>query len=354
MSQPSPQHQISHEQAATVHERVLVFDGHNDTPVKRIARGDRPMDWMREDPTCDMDVPRMQRGGMDGGIFIVGNGAAANVWATIEQVLTQIEQHGETLQLARSAAEVEAARATARIAVVMGVEGAGRWLEGEADVLRLLHRLGVRVLGITHGEGGEDRKMLQGEPSPTGPCNAAERRRARREGRGLSEFGEEVLALSNELGILTDLAHINDRAFYQVLERSSLPVMMSHTAACALCPQWRCMTDDQIRALADADGVIGIAFAPWFLDDEHPSIDRVAEHVCYVAERVGIDHVAIGSDFDGLPADVAPVVTDVAHLPELTRCLLAHGLNEEEVAKVWGGNYLRLMRRVLHQRAAAT
>ena len=117
---------------------------------------------------------------------------------------------------------------------------------------------------------------------------------------------------------------------------------MTHTAICALCPHWRCLTDEQIRALADKGGVLGIAFAPFFIHPEEATIDRLVEHVCYVAELVGVDHVAIGSDFDGL-GSTPPVVPDVSQVVELTRSMLAHGLSEEEISKVWGGNFLRLL-----------
>ncbi len=122
---------------------------------------------------------------------------------------------------------------------------------------------------------------------------------------------------------------------------------MTHTAAFSLCPHWRCMTDDQIRALAGAGGVLGIAFAPMFIDRERPTIERLVDHVIYVAELVGVDHVAIGSDFDGLGRSTTPVVPDVSRLPELTHALLARGFSEDETARVWGGNYLRLLARTI-------
>lgn len=337
---------VSLEEARQIHERILVFDGHNDTPVERVARGERSLRWMQEDADYNMDVPRMRRGGMDGGVFIVGNGPSANMWVTIEQVLAQVEQHGEALALVRGSQEVAEAKAAGRIAIMMGVEGAGRWLDGQLEIVSLLHRVGVRLLGITHGEGGDEPKYLQHEPSPSRFCEQADRDRARHEGRGLTTFGEQVLTLSNDLGLITDLSHINDRAFYQVLEQSRLPVTMTHTGAFALSPHWRCLTDDQIRALAEADGVIGIAFSPAMINRAEPTVDNLVKHVCYVANMVGIDHVAIGSDFDGL-GPTTPVIPDASQLPRLTQSLLAHGLSEVDVAKVWGGNFMRLMRRTV-------
>ena len=162
----------------------------------------------------------------------------------------------------------------------------------------------------------------------------------------------EVLKVSNELGIVTDLSHINDKAFYEVLEHSSLPPIMSHTAVFSLCNHARCMTDDQIKALASKGGVMGIAFAPQFIhpDSKQATIDRVVEHICYVRDLVGIDYVGIGTDFDGL-GDTIPVVPEVSQLVHLTRSMLAYGLSEEEIRKVWGGNFLRILRQTIDRPA---
>jgi len=337
---------VSLEQAWEVHRRLLVIDGHNDTPVERIHRGERPLNWGQRDPAYHMDIPRMREGGFHAGFFVVGNGPTADLRVTLEQTLAQADAHPEDLLIVRSSQDAGRAKATDRIGLLLTIEGAGRWLDGHIDALRLYHRLGVRCVGLTHGEGGDEPKHLQGTRSPFGPCTAADREAERKNARGLTPFGREVLRVSNDLGIVTDLSHTNDRAFYEVLERSSRPVAMTHTAAFSLCPHWRCLTDDQIKALASAGGVMGIAFVPSFIHPEHATIDRLVEHVCHVADLVGIDHVAIGSDYDGMGKTV-PVVPDVSQIVHLTRSLLAHGLSEEEVQKVWGGNFLRLLQQTI-------
>ena len=334
------------EEARAVHSRILVFDGHNDTPVERVHRGEAPLNWMQRDPAYHMDVPRMREGGFDGGFFIVGNGPTADVMYTLERTLQQIDAYPDALRLILSSQDVEEARTRDQIGILMAIEGAQRWLRGELDMVRLFYRLGIRCLGITHGEGGDGEGFLQGSRSPFGPCTLAEREAERKNALGLTDFGREVLHLSNELGLVTDLAHINDHAFYEVLDLSTQPVAMTHTAICALCPHWRCLTDEQIRALADKGGVLGIAFAPFFIHPEEATIDRLVEHVCYVAELVGVDHVAIGSDFDGL-GRIQPVVPDISQLPLLTQSMLAHGLSEAEVAQIWGGNFLRLLQQTI-------
>ena len=187
---------------------------------------------------------------------------------------------------------------------------------------------------------------LQGSRSPYGRCTLQDRETQRKDAGGLTPFGREVLQASNELGILTDLAHSNDKTFFDVLERSGRPPIVSHTAVFSLCQHSRCLTDDQIKALAGAGGAMGIAFAPEFIhpDPKQATIDRLVEHICYVGDLVGIDYVGIGSDFDGL-GTTTPVVPEVSQLVHLTRSMLARGLSEDEIRKVWGGNFLRLMQK---------
>ena len=335
---------VSLEEAQTVHRGALIIDGHNDVPVERIHRGEKPLQWKRRDAAYHTDVPRMKEAGYDVAFFIVGDGPTANLWVTIEHVLQQIEAWpGDFLRVLSSKDAVRAGKED-KIGVLMAIEGAGRWLDGKVEVLGILYRLGVRSVGITHGEGGPEPGQLQGTKSPYGPCRPADRERERRTAGGLTAFGQEVLKTCHSLGIVADLSHINDRAFYEVLERSSRPPIMSHTAVFSLCHHWRCLTDDQIKALAAAGGAMGIAFAPQFIhaDPSQATIDRVVEHICYVGDLVGLDYVGIGSDFDGLGKTI-PVVPDVSQLVHLTRSMLAHGMSEEEIRKVWGGNFLRLL-----------
>jgi len=339
--------EISLEHARAVHEQMLIIDGHNDSPVERVHRGENPLGWFTEDRTYHTDIPRMQAAGYTAGFFIVGDGPTANVWVTIERLLQQLEQHPETLQLVRSAKDIERARRQRKIGILMTIEGAWRWLNGQSDTLRVLYRLGVRGLGLTHGEGGSASEFLQATPSPFGFCSAADREYERKHAGGLTAFGRDSIRLSAELGIVNDLAHANDRAFYDAIELSTVPMTMTHTGAFALSPHWRCLTDDQIKTLAAAGGVMGIAFAPAFIHPSQPTIDRIAGHVGYVADLVGIDHVAIGTDFDGL-GDATPVIPEVSQLVRLTQSMLKYGLTPDEIKKVWGGNFLRLLQQTIH------
>ena len=337
---------VSLEEAQAVHSRVLILDGHNDVTVERVARGEIPFRWHERDPAYHTDIPRMKETGYDAGFFIVGDGPIANVWITIENTLDQIKKHPEDLMLILSSRDAERASDEGKIGILMAIEGIGRWIDGKADIIRLLYRLGVRSVAVTHGEGGEDATFLQGTKSSFGPCTPADRERERREAGGLSALGREVVKLNHELRIITDLAHINDKSYFEVLENLSRPPIVSHTAVFSLCHHWRCLTDDQIKALAQSGGAMGIAFAPAFIhpDREQATIDRLVEHICYVADLVGIDYVGIGTDFDGLGRKT-PVVPEMSQLVHLTRSMLAHGMTEAEIGKVWGGNFLRLLQR---------
>ena len=335
---------VSLEDARELHKKILIVDGHNDTPVERIHRGENPMQWKRRDLAYHVDIPRMKEGGYDGGFFIVGNGPTADVWVTTERTLEQIEKYPGDLMIAKTSNDMIRAHESGRVGIILSIEGIGRWINGNADTLRLMYRLGVRLAGVSHGEGGPEPGSMQGTPSLYRLCTPAERENDRTNGVGLTPFGRDVLKISNELGIVTDLSHINDKAFYDVLEHSALPTIMSHTAVYSLCPHARCMTDDQIKALAATDGSMAIAFAPQFIHEnmELATIDLLVDHVSYVADLVGVDHVSIGTDYDGLGTTV-PVVPEVSQLVHLTRSMMAHGFTEPEIRKIWGGNFMRIL-----------
>lgn len=346
----TPKGTVSIEEARTVHRNMLVFDGHNDTPVERVARKEIPLNWMTRDMAYHTDIPRMKEGGPYTAFMIAGNGLIADVWVTTERLLESIERNPKDIALVLTAKDAEKACKTGKVGCILSIEGAAKWLEGKIEVVYILHRLGHRLLGVSHGEGGDDPTMLQGAPSLYRLSTPEERENDRRNTRGLTPFGFEVLKASNELGIVTDLSHINDKAFYEVLERSSLPPIMSHTAVYSLCNHARCMTDDQIRALAAKGGAMGIAFAPQFIHPEggeKASIDLLVDHIAYVADLVGIEYVAIGSDYDGLGRETIPVVPEVSQLPLLTKRMMERGFSEEEIRKIWGGNFLRIFKQVV-------
>jgi len=337
---------VSLEDARKLHDKCLIIDGHNDTPVERVSRGENPMNWMQLDMEYHTDIPRMRDCGQYVAFMIVGNGVTADVWVTTELLLQGTETDPKDIALVRSSKDAVRAGKSGKVGMIISVEGIGRWLDGNVDTLRIMHRLGLRLAGITHGEGGSEPHFLQGTKSLYRICTMAEREDDRKNAGGLTPFGKDVLKASNEMGILTDLSHINDRAFYDVLEQTSKPCIMSHSAVYALCPHARGMTDDQLKALAQNGGAVGIAFAPQFIDVEpkNATIDRFVEHILYVIDLVGIDYVGIGTDYDGLGRVTIPVIPEVSQLVLLTQSMMEHGMSADEIKQVWGGNFLRLIK----------
>jgi len=339
---------ITLEKAWDVHRKCLIIDGHQDTSVRRFARKEDPKGWMKRDSSYHSDIPRMTEGGQQYvGLFLVEDSAVTDLWTITEFILEQIDSHPEELMLVLSSKDAVRAGKAGKVGIVMEIEGPAKWLNGNVNILRLLYRLGVRSVHITHGEGGSDPTFLQGTRSVGGACTLADREAQRKNAIGLTPFGMEVLKVENEMGIITDLSHINDKAFYDVLEHTTRPPIMSHTAVFSLCHPYRCLTDDQIKALAALGGVMGIVVLPGYIDDNpaKATIDRVVDHILYVADLVGIDTVGFGSDYDGFSAP--PIVSDVSQLVLLTRAMLARGLTEEEIRKFWGGNFLRVFRQTI-------
>lgn len=363
---------ISSEEAKKLHDEVIVFDAHNDTTVERVARGQNVSTMLQLDKAYQTDLPRMNTAGYNAGCFIVGNGVIANVWVTIEQTLAMIKSNPEKVMLVRSSKDLVHAKETGRVGILMGIEGIAKWVMGETDILRMLHRIGVKWVSITHGEGGEDPKevpggftnagghpykkmrtgvtYLQGSPSSYKLCTPADRAAELRNSRGLTSFGKEILKVSNELGIVTDLAHINDRAFFDVIERTGKPAAVSHTAVFSVCNHTRNLTDDQIKALAGNGGVMGICFMNRVLaeDPKKSTVATFVKHIAYVANLVGIDHVGIGTDYDGGVEDILLPLTE---LVKITQAMMEFGFTREEIKKVWSGNFTRVLEQNIDQKA---
>ncbi len=339
---------VTLEEAWALHRKCLVIDAHQDTSVRRFARKEDPESWMKRDPSYHSDIPRMKEGGQQYvGFFLVEDSAVTDLWTITEFILRQIDEHPGELMLVLSSKDAVRAGKTGKVGVLMEIEGPARWLNGNVNILRLLYRLGVRNVHITHGEGGKEPHYLQGTRSVTGSCTLRDREEQRKNFTGLTPFGLDVLKVENELGIITDLSHANDKAFFDVIEHSAKPPIVSHTAVFSLCNQYRCLTDDQIRELAAKGGVMGIVVLPGYIDADpgKATIDRVVDHILYVADLVGMDHVGFGSDYDGFSDP--PIVPDVSQLVLLTRAMLARGLTGKEIQKFWGGNFLRVFQQTI-------
>jgi len=286
-----------------------------------------------------VDLPRLRQGGVRIVFFytvslplpgVDSMGAAQRSLAAAQAVAAGPDSG---LVVMRTGADLEPALAGGRIAAVLGLEGAYAVGRSLGSVARLYER-GLRCLGLVHVT-----------PSHAGYPSYA--RALHRDG-GLTPFGHALIEEAERLGILVDLAHANPRTFADAIQRSRRPVIVSHTGVAAISPSWRNLDDEQLRMVARTGGVVGIFFASAFLRRGRirASVDDVARHVCHAVSVAGIDHVGIGSDFDGgiVPPEELP---DCGAFPVLAAALVRAGLSDDGVARVMGGNVARLLRDAL-------
>ncbi len=319
--------------ARTLHFTAPVFDAHVDT-VLDLARG-RSLRARSE--TGHVDLPRLRDGGVRFQVFALyiepqykPDRALARVlelWDTLTRALADA---ADQIVLCRAPADLDAALASGRIGAVLSIEG-GEAVGTDLALLRAVHALGVRALGLTWNQ----RNAI---------ADGAGEQRAQG---GLTEFGHTVVAEMNRLGMVVDVSHLCERSFWDVLEASRQPVVASHSNARALCDHVRNLTDEQIRALASAGGVMGMNFFSTFVDADPDRADvvRVCDHVEHIAGLVGPAHVGLGSDFDGISRTPAGL-EDCSRMPAVTEELLRRGFREDDVRAILGANFLRVFRTV--------
>lgn len=315
--------------ALRLHYDAVVLDGHVDTPTLVLDRGYRLGERHRAQ---HLDLPRMAEGGLDGAFFSIyvarsyGEGQAATdrALAMIDAVQRQVAGLDGAEVVRTADGVLEAARAGRR-AVLLGLEG-GHALQGSPDVLRLLAANGVRYVTLTHSNTNSFADAATDAP---------------RWG-GLNERGRELVAEMNRLGVLVDLSHASDATFADALEATRAPVILSHSSCRALHDHARNASDAMLEALADNGGVILINFYRTYLGRGAVGIEAVLDHVDHAVRVAGVDHVGLGSDFDGVPS-LPDGLGDVTRLPWVTHGLLARGYAEGDVRKILGGNALRVL-----------
>lgn len=326
------------EQAATyrsarhIHRSILTLDSHVDTPML-LEQGAR-LDQRSEHGLVDLH--RLTEGGVDAVVMAAylpqGGRSPEELAAATErtdrliELIQQSVHHCNGATLAVSPKTVFQAKNVGKKAVLIGIENGYALGRDLANVERY-RRMGVVYITLCHN-GDNDL------------CDSA--RHSRREHGGLSDFGREVIAEMNRTGIMVDLSHASEETFYAALQASATPVLCSHSSARALCNHPRNLTDDQLRALAAADGVAQATFYGGFLrEDGEATIDDAVRHILHMIDVAGIDHVGIGSDFDG-DGGVTGLASE-ADMTLLTCKLLAEGLNAKSLRKLWGGNFVRVM-----------
>jgi len=329
---------LSLDEARAFHAEFPVIDLHADTPklMDKIgydlaARHDRVMP-ARANYVGHIDIPRMRDGGMAGQFFAFWTwpkrlpglpDGPRSLLDQLDALDAAVAKHPDQLAWARTGAEVRAAKAAGKIAVLGGIEG-GHALDGKVDSIEMFARRGVRYLGPLHlwssALGGTSRKPKKDD--------------------GLTPLGRDVVRECERCGVIVDLAHINRRGYFEVLELTKQPLMVTHTGVNGVHPVWRNLDDDQLRAVAARSGCVGIIFARKFLGGT--SIDAVVAHIQHVIDIAGEDTPALGSDFDGfvLPPEG---LEDIASLPNLTVALSRHGVPPRVIEKILGGNALRVL-----------
>jgi membrane dipeptidase len=247
----------------------------------------------------------------------------------IEFFLQQVEKYKGVVHLVRRAADIDQAIKTGRLAVLLSIEG-GEALEGDLGILQLYWRLGVRSLGLTWNY----RNSLAdgvGEEGTKG---------------GLTKFGRLVVKEMNRLGMLIDLAHMSEAGFWEVIELSDSPVIVSHANCRKLQDHPRNLTDAQLKGLAQKKGVLGITLVNQFLGPGKPGVEAVLDHIEHAVEVMGFEHVGIGTDFDGVDEPVRGL-ENASCWPFLIQKMQQRGFPENVIEHVCGKNYLRVIRSVL-------
>jgi len=320
-----------------------ILDGHNDSIILRQVRDD-PMDFADVNPRYHVDLPRLRALGISAMMVMVGDNDMLQSLTLIDAIHSMCAAHPSDFSLCLTADDVRTAEAAGRIGLVMSIEGQSMFA-GRIENLRNWRRLGVRVASLTHGSGkiGGSPHALQYDGSTFGYQSAAVRERVRIRTKGLTEFGRRSLDEMARLGIVCDLAHANDVAFWETIEHGEVPVCVTHGNCYALCRHMRNCTDEMLRALAERGGVIGISFCRGFIDEEAPSIERLAAHFLHALEVAGPDHVGFGTDFDGISSTMQLMIEDAAGLDALWSELARRGVSEDVLKKMGMDNFLRLL-----------
>jgi len=359
-------------QALRILRTVPLIDGHNDIPDAIRERGGLDsVNFAVNQPKLMTDIPRLRSGAVGGQFWAAyvpvttmdsGSHPAVYALEQIDLIRRLCTRYGSALAMATTAADVERNFAARRISCLIGIEG-GHAIENSLGALRMFSRLGVRYMTLTHW------RSLDWAVASTDSAR-----------RGLSEFGKQVVLEMNRVGMLVDLSHVNDMTMSDAIHISKAPVIFSHSSARALTNHARDVPDSILRLVPANGGIVMVNFNPGFVSEAvraygdslaerarlrraagadsvvradsmrawesrapHATLEQVADHIDHIRQVAGVDHVGIGSDFDGI-TQVPDRLEDVSKFPELIAELLRRGWTEAEVKKVAGLNILRVMR----------
>jgi len=384
---------------AEVHRSAIVIDTHADTPQRFV---DENFDLGDPLKGGNFNLETARKGNLGAEFFsiwvdpnVYKDHEARRTLVLIDAVKMQVAKHPDQMEFVTSAAGIEQAHRDHKLASLMGIEG-GHSIENSLALLRQFYALGVRYMTLTWANSN-------GWADSSGDADDASVPHTKE---GLSEFGKDVVYEMNRLGMMVDISHVSDKTFYRTLVISRAPVIASHSSARALCDAPRNMTDDMLRAVARSGGpdskggVVQVNFYSAFLSQDYrnaqkamqPEVDKaVAElkatakaegrdktpegraalqdeidklqrsyadriprpplsvlidHIDHIAKVAGVDHVGLGSDFDGISGQLPQGIDSPADLPKITAALMARGYSAEDCRKILGGNLLRVFREV--------
>lgn len=360
-------------EAQRIQSKAIIVDGHNDITSAMVDKN-----YDLATPSAGKyhtDIARMKQGGMTAQFFSVyvdqkyvkEGGSARRAMDMIDVVYRAVERHPDELMLATSVADIRRAKQQKRVAALMGIEG-GHAIENSLAALRDFYRLGVRYMTLTHNNTNDWADSSRDEPRHN----------------GLTDFGKEVVREMNRLGMFIDVSHVSDKTMSDALDISTAPVIASHSSARALSNHPRNISDELLRRIAKNGGVVMVNFYPVFIDQKAYDADRarderlkpqmdalkerfkndparlgeeskkltdadplpptplsvLVDHIDHIAKVAGIDHVGLGSDFDGV-SSLPEGMKDISQLPNITYELLRRGYKEEDIRKILGENLLR-------------
>ncbi len=365
----------------SLHKKAIVIDTHNDfisTGIEKNKSFDQDLKGITHS-----DLNRMKKGGVDVQVFSIfcdenyGMGTAfAYANREIDSLYAVVERNPKKMMIVKNPADLDLAVKSKKLGSMMGIEG-GHMIEDRIDYLDSLYKRGGRYMTLTWNN------------STSWASSAADERAGKDLGHpyGLNELGEKIVRHMNELGMIVDISHVGEKTFYDALRITTKPVIASHSCTYALCPVPRNMTDDQIRMIKKNNGTIQLNFYSGFVDstfrlknnnfiakhqqekdsilktnpsdfyanlflhekykDEmdnvRPSLTLLIDHLDHIVKLIGVDHVGIGSDFDGINSSPREL-NDVTNMPLLTKELLKRGYSKEDIYKILGGNFIRVFK----------
>ena len=314
-------------EAHQLHDRILTLDTHCDTPML-FPQGIR---FDQRDPRILVDLQKMTEGRLDATVMAAylpqpTENPTAYADNIFDQIETIVKKNSDYVRIARTPAELWDNKRAGRKSIMLGIEN-GIALDGKLENLQHFADRGIVYVTLCHN-GDND------------ICDSASK--SNQTHGGVSAFGEQVIKEMNRLGILVDMSHAGEKSFYDALDISTKPIVCSHSSARALCDHPRNLTDDQMRALAAKGGVAQTTIYHGFLrNDAEATILDVIAHLEHAIDVMGIDHVGLGTDFDGDGG--VRGLADASELIHFTRQLLARRYSDEDIQKIWGGNFLRVM-----------